>query len=70
MILPTEKQVLRAEVEQFLRERYRIVPETVSSVTDVVLKNWFEELEKGGSHLTVDLIADSIADLAARYSVQ
>ena len=69
MILTNEKQALRVEVEQFLRKNYRITPDTVSSVTNVVLKNWFVELDNGGSHLTSDLIADNIADIAKRYSV-
>ncbi|HEL2384461.1 TPA: hypothetical protein U0431_002085 [Streptococcus suis] len=69
MILAIEKQALRAEVEQFLRKNYHITPEAVSSVTKVVLKNWFEELDNGGSHLTADLIADNIADIANRYLV-
>ena len=69
MILTNEKQALRVEVEQFLRKNYRITPDTVSSVTNVVLKNWFEELDNGGSHLASDLIADNIADIAKRYSV-
>ena len=69
MILTNEKQALRVEVEQFLRKNYHINPDTVSSVTNVVLKNWFEELDNRGSHLTSDLIADTIADIAKRYSV-
>ena len=69
MILTNEKQALRVEVEQFLQKNYRITPDTVSSVTNVVLKNWFEEFDNGGSHLTSDLIADNIADIAKRYSV-
>ena len=69
MILTNEKQALRVEVEQFLQKNYHITPDTVSSVTNVVLKNWFEELDNGGSHLTSDLIADNIADIAKRYSV-
>lgn len=64
MILSNEKQALRAEVEQFLRNNYHISP-----VTNVVLENWFEELDNGGSHLTADLIADNIVDIAHRYSV-
>ena len=69
MIFEIDKQALRAEVENFLRENYQINPETVASVTNVVLKNWFEELENDGSHLTADLIADNIVDIANRYSV-
>ena len=34
-----------------------------------LLENWFEELDNGGSHLTADLIADNIVDIAQRYSV-
>ena len=69
MILSNEKQTLRAEVEQFLRNNYHIAPDTVSPVTNVVLKNWFEELDNGGPHLTADLIADNIVDIAHRYSL-
>ena len=67
--MTNEKQALRVEVEQFYGKNYRITPDTVSSVTNVVLKNWFEELDNGGSHLTSDLIVDNIADIAKRYSV-
>lgn len=69
MMLENEKQALKTEVDQFLWKNYHIIPESVSSVTDVVLHNWFEELEYEGSHLTADLIADNIADIAKRYSV-
>ncbi|MBF0699278.1 hypothetical protein [Streptococcus danieliae] len=69
MILVTEKEVLKSEVERFLWENYQITPEAVSSVTNVVLKNWFEELDNEGSHLTADLIADTIVDIANRCSL-
>ena len=35
--------------------------------TNVVLKNWFEDLEKVYSHLTAEDIADRIADIYHRY---
>lgn len=69
MMLENEKQALKTEVDQFLWKNYHIIPESVSSVTDVVLHNWFEELEHEGSHLTADVIADNIADIAKRYSI-
>lgn len=69
MILKLQKQELKTQVEQFLTDNYRINPKSLSSVTDVVLANWFEELDNGGSHLTVDLIADNIVDIAKRYAI-
>ena len=52
MLSPTEKQALRNTVEQFLLTVHQITPDVVTPITDVVLKNWFEDLEKGYSHLT------------------
>lgn len=69
MILKLQKQELKTQVEQFLTDNYRINPKSLSSVTDVVLANWFKELDNGGSHLTVDLIADNIVDIAKRYAI-
>ena len=67
MLSPTEKQALRNTVEQFLLTDYQITPDVVTPITDVVLKNWFEDLEKGYSHLTAEDIADRIADIYHRY---
>lgn len=67
MLSPKEKQALRNTVEQFLLINYSITPETVTSFTNVVLKNWFDDLENGSSHLTVEDIAANIADISHRY---
>ena len=67
MLSPKEKQALRNTVEQFLLTNYSITPETVTSVTNVVLKNWFDDLENGSSHLTAEDIAANIADISHRY---
>ena len=67
MLSPTEKQALRNTVEQFLLTVHQITPDVVTPITDVVLKNWFEDLEKGYSHLTAEDIADRIADIHHRY---
>ena len=67
MLSPKEKQALRNTVEQFLLINYSITPETVTSVSNVVLKNWFEDLENEVSHLTAADIASNIEDISHRY---
>lgn len=68
MLSDIEKQNLTTEVEQLLKNDYHIAPEDVSPVTEIVLKNWFDDLDTEGSHLTTDLIVKNIADIANRYS--
>ena len=44
-----------------------ITPDAVTLVTNVVLKNWFDNLENGYSHLTAEDIAANIADISHKY---
>lgn len=63
-----EKKRLTKEVESYLEKKYQLQPKNVQTVLDVVLTNWFEELETDGSHFSSDLIADNIAEISSTYS--
>lgn len=67
MLTKEEKLQLTEEVEHSLLSIYKVNPDDVKKVSDVVLGNWFVELETEGSHLSADLIAANITDIAKRY---
>ncbi|MTB64703.1 hypothetical protein GGG87_06820 [Streptococcus sp. zg-86] len=67
MLTVTERVRLREDVEQYIERNHHVEPATVEVVSDVVLNNWFAELDAGGSHLTADLIAADIVDIANKY---
>ena len=67
MISRDERIALRHQVEDVLKKDYSLNPTAISSVTNVVLESWFKDLDGDGSHLSVDLVAGNIADLAQQY---
>lgn len=68
MISKNEKYKLELEVKQILENNYKMNVSSINSIIAVVLENWFNELDKRGSHLTSYCIASNIVDLVKRYS--